>query len=437
MVKQINQLKLWKFSRKIIPGGNSLISKRPELFAPNKWPTYFKKSKGCKIWDLNNKLYYDFSLMSVGTNLLGYSNEKIDRYIKKIISQGNMSSLNCYEEVQLANKILKLHKWAEAVKFAKTGGEANAIAIRISRAVTNKDNIAICGYHGWHDWYQAANLKKKNNLDQHLIKNVDTQGVCKKLINTVHTFEYNNFDQFKSIIEKKNIGTVMMEVSRNYGPKNNFLNLIRKECTKKKIILIFDECSSGFRETLGGLHLKYKVNPDLAMFGKALGNGYPITAVIGRSRFMKFANNSFISSTFWTDRIGFAAALKTLEIMEKTKSFNYITKLGKKIKNFWLKISKKYNIPINIAGLDAMPNFTFNKKHQLYTTFLTREMLKKNILATNSIYLSTAHNQKNLKIYFKELENIFKKISVDQTKKYSQIKISKKELRKSSFSRIN
>ena len=229
----------------------------------------------------------------------------------------------------------------------------------------------------------------------------------------------------------------MMEVSRNYEPKNNFLNLIRKECTKKKIILIFDECSSGFRETLGGLHLKYKVNPDLAMFGKALGNGYPITAVIGRSRFMKFANNSFISSTFWTDRIGFAAALKTLEIMENTKSFNYITKLGKKIKNFWLKISKKYNIPINIAGLDAMPNFTFNKKHQLYTTFLTREMLKKNILATNSIYLSTAHNQKNLKIYFKELEKIFKKISVDQTKKYSQIKISKKELSKSSFSRMN
>ena len=155
---------LWSLSKRYIAGGNMLFSKRPDYFLPEKWPSYFKQTSGCKVRDLDNKVYYDLCHMSVGTNTLGYSNKYVDREVRKIVKQGNISTLNCPEEVILAKKLINLHPWADKVRFARTGGEANAIAIRLARASTKKNNIAFCGYHGWHDWYLAANLKSKNNL---------------------------------------------------------------------------------------------------------------------------------------------------------------------------------------------------------------------------------------------------------------------------------
>ena len=401
--------KLWKRAKGIIPGGNMLLSKRPNLFLPNKWPTYYKKAKGCKIWGLDNTEYLDMSLMGVGTNILGYSHPEVDEVVKKTISKGNMSTLNCPEEVYLSEKLIELHPWAEMVKLARTGGEANAVAIRIARASSKKDNVAICGYHGWHDWYLAANIKNQNNLNSHLLKDLKIQGVPKKLANTVFPFEYNKIDQLKKIIKKNNIGTVKMEVSRNIKPKSNFLKKVREITKKNNIILIFDECTSGFRENFGGLHMKYGVEPDLAIFGKALGNGYAINAVIGKRDVMNSATSSFISSTFWTERIGPTAALKTLEVMEKNKSWDYISKKGKKIKDKWRLLAKSKNLKINIWGLDSLAGFTINGKSPLkYKTLVTQEMLKNNILASNMIYLSTSHSDEHLKKYFYYLEKIFK-----------------------------
>ena len=194
MKKKINSgQKLWIKAKKIIPGGNMFLSKRPEMFLPNGWPTYYSKAKDCYIWDLDNKKYLDASIMGVGTNLLGYANRLIDNSVKSAIIKGNLSSLNSPEEVMLAEKLIKIHPWFDMVKFARTGGEANAIAIRIARAYSGKDNIAICGYHGWHDWYLSANLTNKKNLDNHLLKGLSTIGVPKKLKNSIYTFEYNNF----------------------------------------------------------------------------------------------------------------------------------------------------------------------------------------------------------------------------------------------------
>ena len=216
--------KLWRRANTIILGGNSLLSKNPNLFLPNKWPTYFTRSKGCKVWDLNNKPYTDMSLMGVGTNILGYCNNQVDNAVKKVIKKGNLTTLNCPEEVFLAEKLLSMHPWAGKVKFARTGGEANAMAIRIARAAAGRDKIAICGYHGWHDWYLAANLKNKNNLKKHLLTGLETIGVPRILKETIIPFEYNNFDQIKSIVEKDSkIGTIKLEVARNSEPKNNFL----------------------------------------------------------------------------------------------------------------------------------------------------------------------------------------------------------------------
>ena len=429
--------KLWKKAKSLIPGGNMLLSKRPEMFLPDKWPTYFSKSKGCYVWDLENKKYIDLSTMSVGTNILGYSNEKINLAVKKSIDKGNMTSLNCPEEVELAERLLSIHPWFDMVRFAKTGGESNSIAIRIARAYCGKDNIAICGYHGWHDWYLSANLKSKNKLNNHLLPGLSSVGVPKKLTDTTFPFEYNNFKEFKNVCKKNKIGIVKMEVFRNIEPKDNFLKKIRQYCTKNKIVLNFDECTSGFREAFGALHKKYNVKPDICILGKALGNGYPITVVMGKKRIMNRAQNTFISSTFWTERTGYIAALKTLEIMEKEKSWDKISKLGKLIKKQWLELSKKHEISLEVFGLDAIPLFTINSKHWLkYKTYITSELLKKNILGSNVIYLSTAHNLKILKKYFYLLDKIFFDIS-NFEKNLDRFKLVNLKVCHSGFKRLN
>jgi glutamate-1-semialdehyde aminotransferase len=323
-----------------------------------------------------------------------------------------MSTLNNKEEILLAEKLVQMHPWADKVRFARTGGEAAAIAVRIARAASGKDNVAMCGYHGWHDWYLSANLSDPSNLNSHLMSNLPIQGVQKNLKNTSFAFQYNNLNQFKEVMTQKNIGVVIMEVARYDRPKKNFLEYVRKFTKENNIVLIFDECTSGFRETFGGLHLKYKINPDIATYGKALGNGYAINAIIGTNSVMSYANSSFISSTFWTERIGSVAALKTLEIMEKIKSWEIISSLGIKIKKNWKSIAKNNKIRIKIKGLDPLPRFDFDNKNNLYfKTFISQEFLKKKILAANSIYLCTDHNMKIFDNYFNILDSVFFKIS--------------------------
>jgi len=400
--------KMWKRAKNIIPGGTMLFSKNPDLFLPKFWPAYFEKTKGCNVWDLEGRKYLDFSMMGIGTNILGYSRNEVDEAVRKVIDKGNMSTLNSREEILLAEKLIQMHPWAGKARFARTGGEAAAIAVRIARAATGKDKVAICGYHGWHDWYLSANLSHSQNLNSHLMRNLPIEGVQKNLKNSAFVFEYNNFDQLKKIVSQNNIGTVIMEVSRNEPPKKNFLENVRKLTKKKNIVLIFDECTSGFRETFGGLHLKYKINPDIVTFGKALGNGYAVNAVLGTESIMDYANSTFISSTFWTERIGSVAGLKTLEIMEKIKSWKTISSLGIKIKVKWEALAKKHKLKLTIQGLDALPRFDFNNKNNLYyKTFISQEFLKKKILASNSIYLCTEHNINMFNNYFNILDKIF------------------------------
>ncbi len=409
--------KLWKKAKKIIPGGSMLFSKRQELLLPGLWPSYYSKAKGCLVWDLDNKKYYDL-FNGVGTNILGYANTKIDNAVINSIKKSNMSSLNSPFEVKLAEKLLELHPWLDMVRFARSGGEANSIAVRIARAASGRDCVAVCGYHGWHDWYLAANLEKKSNLNGHILKNLYHKGVPKDLAGSVKVFEYNNYNQLLDIVSKNNVGVIKMEVVRNLGPSNNFLQKVRELATKKNIVLIFDECTSGFRETYGGIHKKYKVYPDIAMFGKALGNGYAITAVVGKKKVMEAAQDTFISSTFWTEQIGSVAALKTLELMKQMESWKKISKIGEKIKKNWENISKVHGIKLNISGISALPSFTFeNDNNNICKTFFTQEMLKKNILASNVIFVSTKHSSKILDRYFEVFNNTLKKISKFPTHK--------------------
>lgn len=405
---KIKVIKKWEKAKKIIPGGNMFLSKRPELFLPDGWPTYYKKAKGCNIWDLENKKIIDVSTMGVGTNILGYSRSEVDNAVINKIKNGSISSLNSVEEIDLAKQLISLHPWADQAKFARTGGDANTIAIRLARSFTNKENIALCGYHGWQDWYQAANIKNINSLKSHLFGNIQASGVSKKLNNTVFPFLYNNFFQLEKIVRKKNIAAVIMEVERNIKPEKDFLYKVKDLCKRKNIVLIFDECTSGFREEFGGLHKKYKITPDICTFGKALGNGYPITAIIGKAKILSKSKNSFISSTFWSEGLGPVAALATLKIMKKEKSWQKVTFLGKMVKSIWGELGKKYELNININGIDALPNFYIHSEKFLkYKTLISQEMLKYNFLCSNAIYLSTAHDEKILQNYRSKLDLVF------------------------------
>jgi glutamate-1-semialdehyde 2,1-aminomutase len=403
--------KLWDKAKKVIPGGSMLLSKRAEMHLPNQWPSYFSKADGCRVWDLDGREYIDMYLMGVGTNTLGYAHPEIDNAVIKAIKDSNMSTLNCPEEVLMAEKLLSVHPWSKKARFARSGGEACSIAIRIARAFSGKDNIAFCGYHGWQDWYLSANLSNSNNLSEHLLPGLSVKGVPKDLKKTAFPFRYNNFKELEKIVNKEDVGVICMEVVRNEEPIDDFLIRVRELAKNKGIVLIFDECTSGFRQNFGGIHQDYKVEPDIAIFGKAIGNGYALTAVVGKEDIMDEANNTFISSTFWSEKIGFIAGLKTLEIMERESSWKKIPRLGRKIKEDWEKLAKKHDLSIDLFGIDSLPSFSFrSENNQAYKTLITQEMLKQGYLAGTSVYVSTEHSEEIVNSYFNKLDPVFQQI---------------------------
>ena len=408
--------KLWRRAKRVIPGGNMLLSKRAEMFLPEQWPTYFSQAKGCRVWTLENRELIDISIMGIGTNLLGYGHPEVDAAVAGTVAAGNMSTLNCPEEVWLAERLVELHPWAEMARFARSGGEANAIAIRIARAATGRETVAICGYHGWHDWYLATNLQNDSGLEEHLLPGLEPNGVPRGLAGTAQPFSFNRLDQLENIASTHELAAVKMEVQRSSPPDPGFLEGVRELCTRRGIVLIFDECTSGFRETFGGLHLKYGVEPDMAMFGKALGNGYAITATIGRRAVMEAAQSTFISSTFWTDRIGPTAALKTLEVMEREHSWEQVTSIGLQLRSRWQELADRYGLRITHNGLPALTGFSIQSPQALaYKTLITQEMLKKGYLAATSCYICLAHTPDVLEPYLNALDAVFGLIAECET----------------------
>jgi len=404
--------KLWKRAKKVIPGGNMLLSKRSEMHLPDNWPSYFSKTSGCSVWDLDGNHYYDYHLMGVGTNLLGYSHPEVDGAVLDIVKSGNMSTLNAPEEVFLAEKLIELDPWAGMVRFARSGGEANAIAIRIARAASGRDGVAVCGYHGWHDWYLSANLADDDKLAGHLLPGLSVSGVPKSLKGNVHPFNYNDFDALEDLVKSQSIGVIKMEVVRNFEPTDNFLFKVRELASKNNIVLIFDECTSGFRECNGGLHKIYGVFPDIAVYGKTLGNGYAVSAVVGREEIMQAAQSTFISSTFWTERIGSAAALKTLEIMEREQPWKHAISVGEHVRKIWSETALKHNLKVSINGLRALSSYLILSENALaYKTLLTQEFLKRGYLAGTIFYACSAHELDKFDEYSEILDSTFKTIA--------------------------
>ena len=404
---------LWQKAKELIPGGSMLLSKRSEMYLPQGWPAYFDRTQGCSIWDLDGREFKDLSLMGVGTNILGYSNPEVDNAVMETVRKGNLSTLNAPEEIYLAEKLIELHPWADMVRYARSGGEICAIAVRIARAATGKDKVAFCGYHGWHDWYLAANLGENDSLDGHLLPGLDPNGVPRALAGTSIPFQFNDLEALTNILRNDpEVGAIYMEVQRSDPPAPGFLEGVRALATKYNAVLIFDECTSGFRRTLGGMHLHYGVEPDLATFGKTLGNGYAITAVIGRESVMQAAQKTFISSTFWTERIGPTAALATLKVMEETSAPQRVHEIGIQVQQRWVELGTAHGLVVTPGGLPALANFSIDNYDPLAVkTYITQAMLDHGYLASNSMYTSIAHTPEVLDQYFEALGTVFAQIT--------------------------
>ena len=404
---------LWRRARTVIPGGSMLLSKRAEMYLPAGWPAYFDRTEGCQVWGVDGQRYLDLGFMGVGTNILGYSHPKVDEAVRAVVDKGNLSTLNAPEEVYLAEALIELHPWADMVRFARSGGEACAIAVRIARAASGKDKVAFCGYHGWHDWYLAANLSDDDSLDGHLIPGLEPNGVPRVLTGSSMPFRYNDLEGLRSILnENPDVGVIFMEVQRSEPPAPGFLEGVRELATAHNAVLLFDECTSGFRRTLGGLHLHYGVEPDIATFGKTLGNGYAITAIIGRESVMQAAQSTFISSTFWTERIGPTAALATLDVMREENAPQRVHDIGSDVQDRWHALAESVGLSISTGGLPALASFTVPGLDPLAVkTFVTSRMLHRSYLAGVNLYASLAHTPEILDEYFETLTPVFTELA--------------------------
>ena len=399
---------LWNKAKRLIPGGSQLLSKRSEMFLPERWPSYYQKAKGVEIWDLDGNKFIDMTSMGIGTCVLGYSDDDVNKAVKDVIEAGSMSTLNSIEEIELAELLLKLHKWADSVRYARTGGESVVIAIRIARAFTKKDKVAFCGYHGWHDWYLSSNLADNANLDGHLLAGLDPNGVPRGLLKTAIPFEYNNILMLEKIVKENDIGVIIMEPMRHQEPNNDFLKKVRNIADNIGAVLILDEISAGWRMNVGGLHLLYDFEPDIAIFAKAMSNGYPMGAIIGKEEIMDAAQTSFISSTYWTERVGPSAAIATINKLLERKVPSHLGTIGKKIGEGVKKLAEEHDLLINILPPHPLIHFSLNYDNALeLKTLITQEMLKRGFLAATGTYVSYAHKEEHVNAYLSELSEVF------------------------------
>ena len=431
-------LALWKEAINIIPGGNGLLSKRPERYVPDMWPTYFRRAKGCEIWDLEGNKHIDMAQMGLGTCILGYSNDEVNAAVMEAVEKGVNNTLNAPEEVYLAERLLELNPFAGGIRFARTGGEAMAMAVRIGRAYSGRDKVAFSGYHGWCDWYLATNLSGENNLSEHLLPGLVPKGVPKGLADTALPFRYNDVKDFNRVIETNpDIGIIVIEGARYDFPTREFLDAIRDAAESRNIVIIDDEITSGWRMTDGGVYKLNGFEPDMVVYGKGMGNGFAIAAIVGRDVVMDEAQNTFVSSTFWTERVGFAAGLKTIEVLVRDKVWEHLIQMGERIGKGWKRLADRHGLSLHVTAFKPLVTmkFGYGDLNNSILTLFTQEMLKCGYLAAASVYVSSAHTEPIIDEYLDRVDKVFGIISeaiCSQTVNESL----KSRVRSDSFSRL-
>lgn len=393
-----------------IPGGTQLLSKRPEMLLPDQWPSYYSRARGVEVWDLDGNKFIDMSYNGIGACILGAADADVDTAVKAAIDAGSMSTLNAPEEVELAELLCELHPWAEMVRYARGGSEAMAIGVRIARTWTRRDRVAFCGYHGWHDWYLAANLAEESALDGHLLPGLVPAGVPRGLLGTALPFRYNHVEELKEIVSRyqNEIAAIVIEPIRDHDPESGFLEEIRAIASEIGAVLIFDEITACFRLNTGGAHLLYGVEPDMAVFAKAISNGFPMAAIIGHADVMQAAQNTFISSTYWTERIGPVAALATIRKHKRCDVSKHLVRTGMLVQAGWRAAAERVGLELEVGGIAPLGHFAFvGEQKQAARTLFTQLMLERGFLANQAFYATFAHQDEHIASYLEATQEVF------------------------------
>jgi glutamate-1-semialdehyde 2,1-aminomutase len=386
---------LYQRALELIPGGTQLVSRRPTRYAYGVSPVYATRAQGARFWDVDGHEYIDW-VSGIGAIILGYCDPVVDDAVRQQMSTGTMYSINHELELELAEELCRTIPCCEMVRYAKCGGEACAIAVRIARGATGRDRILFCGYHGWHDWYLAANLSAEANLNAHLFPGIEPIGVPKALAETALPFPFGDLAALGNLLDEHRgeVAAVIMEPLRSELPPEGYLEGVRKLCTERSVVLIFDEVSCGWRTRIGGIQEYAGVTPDMAVFAKAMSNGYPMGAVVGKRDVMQAAATMFISSTYWSDTLGLRAALTTIRELRRRNVPAYLDELGQTLKRRLNSVAEETGLPVRCAGLNVHPSLQFQVddaaiKAKLSTLFI-QEMAKRGCHGYASFYLNAA-----------------------------------------------
>lgn len=340
-------LELYQRAGDLIPGWTQLISRRADQFANGVSPVYGHRAKGSRFIDVDENEYIDW-VNAVGAVILGHADEVVDGAVKEQIDRGSLYTLNSPLELELAEELNDTIPSSEMVRYTKGGGEACAVAARIARGTTGKDKILFCGYHGWHDWYQAANFGVDPESGEFPFAGIEPIGVPKALAGTAIPFVYGDLDMVEQqlLANQGEVAAIMMEPARTELPPAGYLEGIKALAQKHEVVLIFDEVSCGWRQSIGGIQEVVDVTPDMTVVAKAMSNGYPMGAVVGSREAMEPAARMFISSSYWSDNIGLVAALTTIRELKRRNAAVRFREIGEK-----LRIAIKQ--AIDAAGLDG------------------------------------------------------------------------------------
>ena len=386
---------LWQRAEQLIPGGSQLVSRRPTRYACGVSPVYADRAKGARFWDVDGNQYIDW-VSGIGAIILGYADAEVDEAVCRQIGAGTIYSVNHALEVELAEELVDRIPCAEMVRYAKGGGEACAIAVRMARGATGRDTILFCGYHGWHDWYLAANLSSDASLDSHLFPGIEPIGVPRGLKGTAIPFPYADTDALEQTLEahRGQVAAVIMEPLRSEWPPDGYLSAVADLARRHGAVLIFDEVSTGFRPSDAGVQALTGVTPDMAVFAKSISNGYPMGVIVGRRDVMEPAARMFISSTYWSDTIGLRAALTTLRAVRERNVPARLDALGNELQTQLNQVATECEAPVRCTGVAFHPQLEFDVEDDSLkaglATLYVQEMAKRGCHGYPAFYLNAA-----------------------------------------------
>jgi glutamate-1-semialdehyde 2,1-aminomutase len=388
---------LWARAKTKISCGTGLLSKRAHLFDPVTWPSYYSRCKAAEIWDLEGRRFTDFT-GGVGAILLGHGDAAVNAAVKRRLDAGSYCTLASPDEVTLAELLLSLHPWAGKVRYARGGGEALALAVRIARAATGRSGVAFCGYHGWSDWYLAANLGARDALNGHLLPGLAPHGVPRELRGTAVPFRYNDPASFQAALDQLggNLAAVVMEPLRSEQPAEGFLHAVAASCRAAGGVFVIDEVTSGWRCGFPGASPALGVQPDLVVYAKAMSNGIPCAAIVGTDAVMEAATGSFISSSYWTDGLGPAATLACLEKMRALEVQPQIWRLGEFLQQRLRETAARHpSLELKIAGMPCAPSLAIQlgELSAAAKAVCIRRMLSRGFLFSTQLYVMWPHTE--------------------------------------------